>query len=457
MDPNDYRKIPKDSRYDPFGDEELTDYLNWDQPEDDIVGARLAQQEKEKEKREAAKKSRIIREDAYPEVEEREEQTADGRRQTAEEEREEEEDRGQRTEDSEETVDDRRQTAEEIDEEEFDDEDGEFEEFEEDEIEDIQDEEDEIVPESIVVPQKISLIPEKEAKPHESGLKITRLAGESDGKNEIQRSPQPAGTPVSTTPILEVKNLCIQFGRAKVLRDINLTIRRGETVAIIGESGCGKTVLLKTLIGLLTPTEGEVLFDGMDINTLPEKELTRQRTRYGFVFQQAALFDSMTIYENISFPLNQHTDYSEKDMREIVVQLLGEVGLPNSVLEKKPAELSGGMRKRVGFARALAMGPEIMLYDEPTTGLDPIMSDVINELMIRSKKLHDVSGVVVTHDMVSARKVADRIIMLYPIARLKPHEPQILFDGPPREIDQTQDPRVTQFLKGEAGDRRYEP
>jgi len=395
MDPNDYRKVPRDDRYDPFGDEEIDEFLNWDQPEDDIVGARLEQLREKQKKRTG--KNRIIQENAFPEVE----KTADDRRQTAEEPR-------------------------------------------------------PVVPE---IREPRPVVPEA----LEEGLKITRLPEESAEKPAVEPGIaterlrfRKSRAAVSDVPILEVKGLSVQFGQVMVLRNLDLTIKRGETVAVIGESGCGKTVLLKTLIGLLTPTLGEVLFDGMDIHSLPEKELTRERTRFGFVFQQAALFDSMTIYENISFPLRQHTDCSEEEMLDVVEQLLAEVGLSDSVLDKKPAELSGGMRKRVGFARALAMEPEIMLYDEPTTGLDPIMSDIINELMLRSKKNHDVGGVVVTHDMVSARKVADRIVMLYPLARLKPHESQILFDGTPREIEHAKDPRVTQFLKGEAGDRFYE-
>ncbi|MGL6194161.1 MAG: ABC transporter ATP-binding protein, partial [Thermoguttaceae bacterium] len=208
-------------------------------------------------------------------------------------------------------------------------------------------------------------------------------------------------------------------------------------------------------IGLLWCSNGEITFDGINLQTLSEKELARQRTRFGFVFQQAALFDSMSVGDNISFPLREHTKQSEEQMRKLVLRLLKEVGLAENVIEKKPAELSGGMRKRVGFARALAMGPEIMLYDEPTTGLDPIMSDVINQLMLRTKKRYKISGILVTHDMVSARKVADRIVMLYPISRLAPGEQQIIFDGTPEEIETCTDKRVSQFLRGEAGDRLF--
>ncbi len=256
--------------------------------------------------------------------------------------------------------------------------------------------------------------------------------------------------------ILDVDQLTMRFRDVTVLRDINIQLRRGETLAVIGESGCGKTVLLKTLIGLLWPTSGHIAFDGKPLAEMSESELSQQRTRYGFVFQQAALFDSMSIAENVAFPLRQHTNRSEPEIMDTVIRLLGEVGLPEMVLEKKPAELSGGMRKRVGFARALAMGPELMLYDEPTTGLDPIMSDVINELIVSTRQRHNVSGIIVTHDMKSAKKVADRIVMLYPVSRLRPDEPQIVYEGPSEDIDFSPDSRVTQFINGEAGERLME-
>jgi phospholipid/cholesterol/gamma-HCH transport system ATP-binding protein len=246
------------------------------------------------------------------------------------------------------------------------------------------------------------------------------------------------------------------FGRRVVLRDISLAIRRRESVAIIGESGCGKTVLLKTMIGLLRPTRGKVFFDGVELSSLDEPELARLRTRFGFVFQQAALFDSMTVGENVAFPLRQHSRKTEEEIRQIVLARLAEVGLPPQVAEQMPSQLSGGMRKRVGLARALALNPEIVLYDEPTTGLDPIMSDVINELILSTRRHHPVTSVVVTHDMRTAKKVADRIVMLYPVDRLGPDEPQILYDGPAQEIEAAPDPRVVQFVRGEAGERLLE-
>jgi phospholipid/cholesterol/gamma-HCH transport system ATP-binding protein len=260
----------------------------------------------------------------------------------------------------------------------------------------------------------------------------------------------------SRDALIRVERVNVCFGRQHVLRGINFAVPRGQTLAVIGESGCGKTVLLKTIIGLLRPSEGQVFFDGRDLATFGEKELTRQRTRFGFLFQQAALFDSMTIAQNVAFPLRQHSDKNREEIRAVVSARLAEVGLPEDILGKKPAELSGGMRKRVGLARALALEPEVMLYDEPTTGLDPIMSDVINELILGTRRQHPVTSIVVTHDMRTAQKVADRVVMLYPFPRLEPDEPQILYDGPADQMERAADRRVSQFLRGEAGERLME-
>jgi len=260
----------------------------------------------------------------------------------------------------------------------------------------------------------------------------------------------------SSGPLVRLEQLGIDFQRHPVLREIDLTIQRGETVAIIGESGCGKTVLLKTIIGLLLPTRGNVFFDGRNLAELNQRQLADVRIRFGFLFQQAALFDSMTVEQNIAFPLRQHTAKSVAEIHEIVVSRLAEVGLPTAVVTKKPGELSGGMRKRVGLARALALEPEIILYDEPTTGLDPIMSDVINELILSTRQQHPVTSVVVTHDMNTARKVADRVVMLYPLSRLRSDEPQVLFDAAHAEMEKSRDRRVTQFVRGEAGERLME-
>ena len=263
-------------------------------------------------------------------------------------------------------------------------------------------------------------------------------------------------SPPSDVAIIETQGLSIRFGRQIVLHQITLSIPRGQTVAIIGESGCGKTMLLKSLVGLLPATEGTVRFDGCDLKSLSEAELTKLRRRFGFVFQNAALFDSMTIQQNIAFPLDQHGVPPGSTSQTLIEQRLMEVGLPTSVLTKRPSQLSGGMRKRVGLARALILQPELLLYDEPTTGLDPIMSDVINELILRSQRRYSVTSIVVTHDMHSARKIADRVIMLYPYSRLLPGESQVLFDGPPEGLEESKDRRVRQFVRGEAGERLME-
>lgn len=258
------------------------------------------------------------------------------------------------------------------------------------------------------------------------------------------------------SPLMKVDDLSVSFGEQLVLRDISFSVPHGETLAIIGESGCGKTVLLKTMIGLIKPTRGRILFDNQDLSQLNERQLAQQRLRYGFVFQNAALFDSMTVGQNVAFPLRQQGYAESAEIQRIVLDRLAEVGLPDSVATKKPAELSGGMRKRVGVARASVMDPEIMLYDEPTTGLDPIMGDVINELMMRARRHSSVTSVIVTHDMRTARKVADRVLMLYPTSRLAADEPQLIFDGPPSDLDRITDRRVRQFVQGEAGERLME-
>ncbi len=255
---------------------------------------------------------------------------------------------------------------------------------------------------------------------------------------------------------LAIEGLHVRFGEQAVLRGVNLAVPRGQTIAIVGESGCGKTVLLKAMIGLIKPTQGRVIFDGQDLGSLNEKQLTRQRIKFGFVFQNAALFDSLTVAQNIAFPLRQHTQMDGEEVERAVRLRLKQVGLQDSIIFKRPAELSGGMRKRVGLARALAMNPQIILYDEPTTGLDPIMSDVINELIIRTRERENVTSVVVTHDMRTVEKVADRVVMLYPLSRLDDNEPQILYDGHPRDVLSAEDARVRQFVRGEAGERLTE-
>ena len=262
--------------------------------------------------------------------------------------------------------------------------------------------------------------------------------------------------PAKGEPVIEITDLTMRFRSQTVLRDINLTVRRGETVCVIGESGCGKTVMLKLMIGLIRPTRGTVRFDGSDLSTLSESELSRVRLRFGFLFQMAALFDSLTIFDNVAFGPREHNLHDPAMLSQVVADRLAEVGLPPGLELKKPAELSGGQRKCVGLARALALNPEVMLYDEPTTGLDPIMSDVINELILQTQNTKKTTGVVVTHDMKTVHKVADRVVMLYPLGRLGPEEPQMIYDGPPDRLEHHPDERVRQFVLGEAGARLNE-
>ncbi len=257
--------------------------------------------------------------------------------------------------------------------------------------------------------------------------------------------------------LIDLQSVTKSFGPQHVLRDITLEVRRGETLVLIGESGCGKSVTMKLMMDLLSPTSGEVHWDGRPIRSRSEKQITEERLKFGYLFQQAALFDSLTVFENVAFGLRQNKHLPEKEVQARVCACLKDVGLSSDgVAAKKPAELSGGMRKRVGLARALAMSPEIMLYDEPTTGLDPIMSDVINELILRTRDREQMTSVVVTHDMNTVKKVADRIVMLYPLTRLEPHESQIIFEGTAEEAFECDDPRVHQFVRGEAGERLTE-
>ena len=267
---------------------------------------------------------------------------------------------------------------------------------------------------------------------------------------------EPAESLQPGDPVIELINVSMRFRQQAVLRDINLCIRKGETVCIIGESGCGKTVMLKLMIALLKPTKGTVKFDGRDMSKLNEHDLSLTRLRFGFLFQMAALFDSLTIFDNVAFGPREHNLHDNATIARLVQERLQDVGLPAGLEHKKPAELSGGQRKRVGLARALALNPEVMLYDEPTTGLDPIMSDVINELIIQTQRTKKTTGVVVTHDMKTVDKVADRVVMLYPISRLAPDAPQVIYDGSPHGLENHADPRVRQFVRGEAGERLKE-
>ena len=241
--------------------------------------------------------------------------------------------------------------------------------------------------------------------------------------------------------IIVLKNVTKKFGANTVLDNISLSIEKGKTTVVIGSSGCGKTVLLKHLIVLLRPTSGEVYFKGRRIDDLDENLLSEVRTHYGFLFQGGALFDSLTVAENIMFPIRQHYKVTEKSgIDELVRTKLTMVGL-DGFQRYYPARLSGGQRKRVALARAIALNPEVILYDEPTTGLDPIRADIINELILKLQKGLGVTGIAVTHDMTSAYKIADRIIML--------HNGKILADGDAEHIRNHPNPVIQQFIKGQ--------
>jgi phospholipid/cholesterol/gamma-HCH transport system ATP-binding protein len=244
--------------------------------------------------------------------------------------------------------------------------------------------------------------------------------------------------------MLMVKNLTKMFGTNVVLDNISLTIEKGKTTVVIGPSGCGKTVLIKHLIALLRPSSGEVYFKKWRIDNLNENELNRIRTHYGFLFQGGALFDSLNVTENIIFPIRQHCKITNwRTVEELVKAKLAMVGL-DGFQQFYPANLSGGQRKRVALARAIALNPEIILYDEPTTGLDPIRSDVINELVLKLQKELGITSIVVTHDMKSAYKIADRIIML--------HNGKIIADGDADHIRNHPHPVVQQFIEGQVSE-----
>ena len=256
--------------------------------------------------------------------------------------------------------------------------------------------------------------------------------------------------------IIELRGISRCFGSQDVLRNVSLDIRAGETVCLIGESGCGKSVTMKIMASLMQPTAGKVLWNDVPIKDRTDEELVRDRLRFGYLFQGAALFDSLSVFENIAFGLRQNTTMSDKFLAELVTERLKDVGMSPASAHKMPSELSGGMRKRVGLARTLALMPDIILYDEPTTGLDPIMIDVINTLILKTRKRRPVTSVIVTHEMSTVRKVADRVIMFYPLSRLEPGQPQIVFEGTPEEAFESEDPQVSQFVYGEAGERMQE-
>ena len=244
-------------------------------------------------------------------------------------------------------------------------------------------------------------------------------------------------------PIIRLEKVSKAFGGVQVLRRVDLDVQRGRTTVVIGPSGCGKSVLLKHMVGLLRPDSGRVFVDAQEITHLSERKLMSVRKRIGFLFQGGALFDSMTVAQNICFPLDQHNVGTRQERQERCREVLGLVGL-EGLTDRHPEELSGGQKKRVALARALALGPEVILYDEPTTGLDPVRADLINELIRHLNQKLQTTSVVVTHDMTSARKVGDRILML--------HEGRFILDTVPDRLDQVEDPVVRRFVLGQASD-----
>ena len=239
---------------------------------------------------------------------------------------------------------------------------------------------------------------------------------------------------------MRVVNLRKRFARNEVLRGVSLEFRKGQITVVMGASGCGKSVLLKHLVGLLRPDRGEVWFGSTRIDAMPERELGIVRRQIGFLVQQSALFDSLTVRENIAFPLREHGLEAEPLIEERVMRVLSLVGLEET-RDQMPAELSGGQRKRVALARAVVLEPRVVLYDEPTTGLDPIRAEVINELILKLADALGVTSIVVTHDLVSAFRIADRMVLL--------HEGAVVLEGTPEEFKATTDPVAGQFLRGE--------
>ena len=240
-------------------------------------------------------------------------------------------------------------------------------------------------------------------------------------------------------PKIRVVNLHKFFGEKHVLRGVDLEIHQGETLVVLGGSGSGKTVLIKCIIGLIRPDEGEIYVDGREITGLDERGMNEIRKKFGMLFQGAALFDSMTVWENVGFGLRTQRRLSDQEVRRVASEKLELLGLKN-VEDLMPLELSGGMRKRVGLARAIATEPEILLYDEPTTGLDPILADAINDLIIRMDEKLSVTSIAITHDLKSAYKIADRIAMLY--------QGRIIEVGTPEAIQNSSNPIVQQFIQG---------
>jgi phospholipid/cholesterol/gamma-HCH transport system ATP-binding protein len=243
----------------------------------------------------------------------------------------------------------------------------------------------------------------------------------------------------NSNPKIRVVNLFKSFSEKEVLHGVNLEVRQGESMVVIGGSGSGKTVLIKCIIGLIQPDGGEIYVDGQEISALSEQEMNEVRKKFGMLFQGGALFDSLSVWENVGFGLRQHKKLSDQEIRRVATEKLALLGLKN-IEDIMPAELSGGMKKRVSLARAIAMEPEILLYDEPTTGIDPVMADAINELIVRMREQLNVTSIAITHDMKSAYKIADRIAMLF--------QGEIIEVGTPEEIRNSSNPIVRQFIEG---------
>jgi phospholipid/cholesterol/gamma-HCH transport system ATP-binding protein len=249
-------------------------------------------------------------------------------------------------------------------------------------------------------------------------------------------------TKTASTPKVEMSNVVKSFGDKHVLQGINLTIEKGESLVIIGGSGTGKSVMLKSILSIIEPDSGSIKVDGVEVTTMDNSARDALMGKFGMLFQGGALFDSLPVWENVAFGLIHGKKMSKIDARPIAIEKIKAVGMGERVADLYPAELSGGMQKRISLARAIATNPDVIFFDEPTTGLDPIMADVINDLIVKCVKDLGATALTITHDMASARKIADKIAMI--------HEGKIIWSGTVKEMDKTSDPYVQQFIHGRA-------